>query len=540
MNFETDFLVIGSGMAGLTFAINASKKGRVTLITKESLMDSNSNYAQGGIASVLSPYDSFESHIEDTIKAGAKLCKKDVVDFVIKKGPEVVEKLMKYGVSFSTHEDNLDLGKEGGHTSRRIAHAGDITGHEIMRVLVDKAGDNKNITIKEDHIAVDLISNKKLWLYNEPLTCYGAYVLNKSTGEVDAITSNISVLATGGAGKVYLYTSNPDVATGDGIAMAYRIGALIGNMEFVQFHPTCLYHPHAKSFLISEGLRGEGAQLILENGDQFIHKYDKRKELASRDVVARAIDNEMKVTGDDCVYLDITKKGKAFLETRFPNIYKTCLTFGIDMSKDPIPVVPAAHYLCGGIVTDINGSSSVKNLYAIGEVGFTGLHGANRLASNSLLEVLVISETSALSAMSNIDKRDSISANVPKWDPGSATDSDENVVVSHNWDEIRRFMWNYVGIVRTEKRLNRALKRIVFLLDEIDEYYWDFHVTPDLIELRNIATCAKLIIESALSRKESRGLHHVLDYPETDKGFERNTLLIKKGRNRIKFLDETK
>ncbi|MCB1196446.1 L-aspartate oxidase [bacterium] len=515
---ETDYLIIGSGIAGITAALRASETGSVLLITKRTTIDSNSNYAQGGIASVMSDVDTFEDHISDTMICGADLCHESVVETIVRSGPDAIRKLMDYGVEFSKRPQNkteLDLGKEGGHSHRRIIHAGDITGHEVKKVLIQRLLERPNVTVKEYHSAVDLITSKKVG-HNKENTVLGAYVLDIKNHQVITIKSKVTILASGGAGKVYLYTTNPDVATGDGIAMAYRAGARIKNLEFVQFHPTCLYHHEAKSFLISEAVRGEGAVLRLKDGSSFMEKYHPMGSLAPRDIVARAIDFEMKRTGDDCVYLDITAKSKSFIQARFPNIYTECLKFGIDMSTGYIPVVPAAHYFCGGVASDLFGRTNLKNLFVCGEVACTGLHGANRLASNSLLEALVMASNVVDVAQQIVKTEKPPLFDLPHWNTGKAVDSDETVIVSHNWDEIRRFMWNYVGIVRSNKRLERAKRRIDILKQEIDEYYWDFVITNDLIELRNIATVAELIIQFALHRKESRGLHYNIDYPESD------------------------
>jgi len=505
-DIKTDILVIGSGIAGLLFSLKACKFAKVLIITKKERQESNTNYAQGGIASVFSPEDSFESHIEDTIRAGAGLCDRSVVEKVVHEGPIRLKELIEvYKVPFSRGEDgNFDLGMEGGHSHRRILHSNDYTGRAIETALLNALA-RADISILEYHMAVNLVTlNGKV---------IGAYVLDVKNKRVIRIQAKIVVLATGGAGKVYLYTSNPDTATGDGIAMAYRAGATIMNMEMYQFHPTCLYHPYAKSFLISEALRGEGAILVDKEGNQFMEKYHEDKELAPRDAVARAIDNELKKSGDDCVFLDITHQDPDFIKSRFPAIYQKCLEFNIDITHQWIPVVPAAHYCVGGVKAAINGTTDIENLLAIGETSCTGLHGANRLASNSLLEAAVTAHEAAKNCKQLLQKGITIHEFEP-WEPGNAVDSDEAVVITQNWDEIRRFMWNYVGIVRTNKRLQRAQKRIVNLKEEIDEFYWKSIITSDLIELRNLATVAEITIDSALKRKESRGLHYNIDYPD--------------------------
>jgi len=517
MEIVSDFLVIGSGISGLTLALKVSEAGSVSLVTKRNIEESATNYAQGGIAGVVDPEDTFTSHVRDTLTAGAGLCREDVVRVIVEEGPALIKELLGLGVRFSDNPSGeLDLGKEGGHSRRRIVHAGDITGSEIEKTLVSAVQKRKNITVYTEHIAVNLIKDEAQGDDGAALV-RGAYVLDIKNAIVHTFIARATALAAGGAGKVYLYTSNPDVATGDGIAMAARAGAVIANMEFVQFHPTCLYHQQAKNFLISEAVRGEGAVLRLEDGSPFMREIHPMADLAPRDIVARAIDFELKKSGDECVYLDITAKPADFIKKRFPNIYERCLSFGIDMTREPIPVVPAAHYTCGGILTDLHGRTNIRGLYAIGENACTGLHGANRLASNSLLEGLVLAERCSRELIRLIaeDKTANLPP-IPPWQPGSAGPSDEAVLITQNWDEIRRFMWNYVGIVRSNKRLERAKHRIDLMEKEIDEYYWDFTITSDLVELRNIATVAGLIIKSAILRKESRGLHFNIDYPERD------------------------
>ncbi|MEW6387906.1 MAG: L-aspartate oxidase [Thermodesulfobacteriota bacterium] len=537
MHRISDVLVIGSGLAGLSYALKVADQCTVNLVTKRGLMDTSTRMAQGGIAAVLGPDDRFEYHIQDTLTVGEGLCHPEIVEMVVRQAPARIAELVSLGAHFDTRPDNgYDLGREGGHSHRRIIHAHDMTGEEVERILVEKVLGHPNIQVFEHHMGVDLITRQRLVrrgavVANAEESCLGAYVLDTRSGAVDTFLAAVTLLATGGAGKVYLYTSNPDIATGDGIAMAYRAGAWIGNMEFVQFHPTCLYHPAAKNFLISEALRGEGAILLDRQNRAFMEKYHPLKDLAPRDIVAQAIDSEMKKSGAEYVYLDISHKPADFIKSRFPNIYQKCLEFGFDITKEPIPVVPAAHYMCGGVVTDPFGRTTIVNLYAVGEVTMTGLHGANRLASNSLLEALVFAHQAAQATRESLPGLPApAAALVPEWNPLGATDSEEIVVVSHNWDEIRRFMGNYVGIVRTDRRLLRARHRIDLIQQEINEYYWNFLITSDLLELRNIATVADLIICMAMQRKESRGLHYNLDYPQRDDdNFKRDTLLSSEG-----------
>src|SRR5438105_8742246 len=526
---EYDFVVIGSGIAGLTFTLKAAKHGSVAVSTKRKRADSNAAWAQGGIACVTSDEDSFELHVADTLEAGAGVCDEAAVRTIVMEGPKRVRELVELGLHFDDREiaghREPDLGREGGHSKRRVLHVQDVTGLEIEKTLLRELDRSPHVELLENHMAVDLITAGKLGFATED-RCVGVYVLDERSGEVETIRTDRLVLATGGCGKVSLYTTNPDIATGDGVAMAWRVGAVIANMEFVQFHPTCLFNPKAKSFLISEAVRGEGGVLRNNRGEDFMKQYDARGSLAPRDIVARAIDAETKRSGAQCVFLDITEKPVEFLRERFPNIYETCMRFGIDMSKQPIPVVPAAHYQCGGIKTDVNGATSLPGLYAIGEVGCTGLHGANRLASNSLLEGLVIAHRAAESALGCRSSQSQRAISLPEWQSGNVQNVDELVVIYHNWDEIRRLMWDYVGIVRTDKRLQRASARLRNLQREIREFYWNFKVSVDLLELRNLATVAALIVDSALSRKESRGLHYTLDYPEkNDREYARNTLV---------------
>jgi L-aspartate oxidase len=509
-----DVLVIGSGLAGMSAALHLARTRKVALVTKNELLDGASSWAQGGIAAVLDAHDSLDDHVRDTHVAGAGLCKDEAVRFVVGNGRKAVEWLVAQGVPFTRdghHPEELHLTREGGHSHRRIVHAADATGSAVQKTLVQQIKSHPNIEVLEWHIAVDLITSRKMGLPG-PNRVWGAYVLDRKAGHVTTLSAPFTCLASGGAGKVYLYTTNPDTSTGDGVAMGWRAGAPVANMEFIQFHPTCLFHPHAKSFLVSEAVRGEGGLLRLPGGERFMSRHDEREELAPRDVVARAIDFEIKKHGIDCVYLDITHKGEAFIREHFPTIYARVLEFGIDMTKEPIPVVPAAHYTCGGLVTDLHGRAGVEGLYALGEVACTGLHGANRLASNSLLECLVFSEAAARAILAqNVPKIPAL----PAWDESRVTDADEEVIIAHNWDELRRTMWNYVGIVRTNKRLERARHRIQLLQEEIEEFYANFRVTNDLIELRNLVLTAELIVRSALARKESRGLHYSIDHPDT-------------------------
>ncbi|PRE20815.1 L-aspartate oxidase [Burkholderia gladioli] len=513
MNF--DVAIVGSGLAGLSVALNLAQTRKVALIAKRSMMEGASDYAQGGIAAVLDSADSVENHVSDTLIAGGGLCDETTTRFIVEHGRAAIEWLISQGVPF-TRDAAAELGfhltREGGHSHRRIIHAADATGHAVLATLSERARKHPNITFLENHHAVDLITSDRIGLPGG--RCVGLYALDVRTGLTVTIEAPHTVLATGGAGKVYLYTTNPDTATGDGIAMASRAGCRVANMEFIQFHPTCLYHPYAKSFLISEAVRGEGGLLKLPDGTRFMPAHDPRAELAPRDIVARAIDFEIKKRDIDCVYLDISHQPEAFLREHFPTIHARCLEFGIDIAKQPIPVVPAAHYTCGGVVTDLAGRTDLAGLYAVGETSYTGLHGANRLASNSLLECLVIGRAAAEAIETAGYERVAHDA-LPAWDESRVSDPDEEVVVAHNWDELRRLMWNYVGIVRTDKRLARAKHRIELLRDEIQEYYANFRVSPDLLELRNLVDVASLIVESARSRRESRGLHFSRDWPDT-------------------------
>lgn len=513
---QYDVLIIGSGLAGLTLALNIADRKKVCLVSKHGMEMSSSNWAQGGIAAALTHEDSVEAHIADTLEAGAGLCDQAVTKLVASHAKQTVQWLIAMGVPFTRDEktQGYHLTREGGHSHRRIIHADDATGHAVQKTLSDRVRAHPNITRMERHIAVDLITTRKLSLQPQhPLgECLGAYVLDNRTGEVITIAAQQTVLATGGAGKVYLYTTNPDVSTGDGIAMAWRAGCRVANMEFVQFHPTCLYHPQAKSFLITEAVRGEGGILKLPDGQRFMQQHDPRGELAPRDIVARAIDYEMKKRGLDCVYLDISHQPADFIISHFPTIYRHCYSLGIDITRQPIPVVPAAHYCCGGVMTDHIGKTDLPRLYAIGETACTGLHGANRLASNSLLECMVFGQAVAEDILAQPPFAE---VSLPDWDESRVTDADEEIIITHNWNELRRFMWNYVGIVRTTKRLARAMHRIHLLRNEVHEFYSNFRISNNLIEMRNLLQVAELIVQSAMQRPESRGLHYSKDFPET-------------------------
>ena len=517
-----DFIIIGTGAGGLSAALHASKHGKVCIVTKRAASDSNSSWAQGGIACVKAGDDSVEQHVNDTLIAGGGLCKEDAVRTIVSEGPARIEELLQVGVDFDQREAadghlEFDLTREGGHTRRRVLHHQDATGKEITDKLLAAVAKEPNIDVLESHFAIDLITTAKLGMVSEDRVL-GVYVLDEKSGIVKTFRSDRIILATGGCGRVYLYTTNPSVATGDGVAMAWRAGASVANMEFIQFHPTCLYHPQKRSFLITEAMRGEGARLIGKDGQEFMQRYDKRGSLAPRDVVARAIDSEIKRTGGPCVYMDITHKPADFILSHFPNIHRTCLEVGIDITKDPIPVVPAAHYQCGGVLTDVDGATTIRGLCAVGEVGCTGLHGANRLASNSLLECLVVAKrsTDRLLHKMPMHRTNQQDYHIPDWLTGNAVAVDELVVIYHNWDEIRRLMGDYVSIVRTSKRLQRAAARLRNLKREVQEFYWNFKVTTEVLELRNLVETASLIVDCALRRSESRGLHYTLDYPHPD------------------------
>lgn len=538
---NADFLVIGCGIAGLSFALKAANHGTVAVITKGKAFESNTAWAQGGISAVLPQAmreegDTLQKHVSDTLDAGAGLCHEDIVEAIIEKGASAIDDLLSYGVEFDkekSDDSQFSLGKEGGHTQRRILHHKDTTGIAIISALMEAAKNHKNITLLEEHFAIDLLTTGKLGAITQDRVL-GAYVLDEAQNKVSVFRSDRVFLATGGCGKVYLYTTNPDSATGDGVAMAWRAGCQISNMEFVQFHPTCFYNPaavgaKARSFLVSEAVRGEGGILINESGDDFVKAYDSRGSLAPRDIVARAIDQELKKTGAPCVYLDVTHKPKGFMKERFPHIYHTLIEFGHDCETKPIPVVPAAHYQCGGVVTDVNGRTCVGGLFAAGEVACTGLHGANRLASNSLLEANVIANNAYNEVLARfpLDKDPEAAPDIPEWEYGDLTPPDEAVLIYHSWDEIRRLMWDYVSIVRTDNRLQRAGHRLRNLRNEVRQFYWGYRVDSDLLELRNLVTVASLIVDSAVKRKESRGIHYMLDYPKCKNRFKRDTILRK-------------
>ncbi len=531
MSVETDFLVIGSGMAGLSCALKLAKHGSVAVVTKKEKAESNTNYAQGGIASVFHPKDSYEQHVQDTLQAGAGLCDKQTVRMVVERGPALIEELVAMGVGFTRTSDGFfDLGREGGHHQKRIVHVKDHTGREVEHALINAVKNEPNISMYEDHSAIDLITEHHVFTPSQArgaaLNCWGAYVLDSKTQRVSRFLSKATVLSTGGCGQVYLHTTNPTIATGDGVAMSFRAGAAVANMEFMQFHPTTLYHPDADSFLITEALRGFGAVIVNKKGEAFVEKYHQMGSLAPRDIVARAIDAELKKSGERCVYLDVTHKNADDIRNRFPAIYEKCKSYKLDITTEPIPVVPAAHYSCGGVVTDRQGRTEISGLFACGEVACTGVHGANRLASNSLLEALVFAEQCANSASEFVTSKEFKYPPIPYWDDAGTFNSEEWVLISHDLAEIKNLMWDYVGIVRSNLRLERALSRIRLIRHEIENFYRRTTVTDGLIELRNLATVAQLIIQSALLRKESRGLHYTTDYPKRDdENFIQNTIV---------------
>ncbi len=528
---DIDFLVLGSGIAGLTFALKAALFGTVAIVTKKNDIESNTNYAQGGVASVFGEDDSFDLHIKDTLSTGAGISNREAVKIMVHEGPDRIRELVDFGAQFTLEEDGqyFDLGIEGGHSRKRIVHARDYTGNEIERILVETARNNPNIELFEDHSAIDLITEHQVEPHKQSkkINCYGAYAFDRISCTVDVFAAKITLLATGGAGQVYLHTTNPSIATGDGLAMAYRAGATLANLEFMQFHPTTLYHPKAKSFLISEAVRGAGAVLRNKNGDRFMTTFDKRAELAPRDIVARAIDSELKRSGDECVYLDLSSIGDKNIVEKFPQIYSKCKEYKLDISREPIPVVPAAHYLCGGIVTDLYGKTSIGNMYVCGEVAHTGVHGANRLASNSLLEALVYSHRSALKATNKLKLLKEPPRVIPEWNDSGTINNDEWVLIKHDKHEIRNLMWDYVGIVRSDFRLNRAEKRIKMILHEVEEFYRKTKISEELLELRNLATVSSMIVTCAIMRKESRGLHFTTDYPEIDNKYFKHDTVIK-------------
>jgi L-aspartate oxidase len=523
-----DFLVIGSGSAGLAYAIEVAKSGTVGIITKKDRAESNTNYAQGGIAAVLDKTDSFDAHVNDTLVAGAGLCKKESVEVIVREGPEIIRELMRMGANFNRHGEAIELGREGGHTANRIVHAADMTGREIERVLLAEVASNPNITVLEHHFALELITEhhlgRRVTRYDKDIHCFGAYALNTSTDKVDTVLAKCTMLATGGAGQVYQHTTNPEIATGDGFAMAHRAKARIANMEFIQFHPTSLYHPEANSFLISEAVRGEGGILRNKRGQAFMQSYHPMADLAPRDIVARAIDDQLKKSGDECVFLDITHLPDDRIKAKFPNIYATCMQFGIDIVKEMIPVVPAAHYICGGVITDLYGQTNIHGLLAAGEVACTGVHGANRLASNSLLEALVFARRASQVAVPYMKTSDALPG-IPDWDASGTVNTEEWVLISHNKRELQQLMMNYVGIVRSNLRLKRAFRRTYLLYQETEDFYRRSRVSVPLCQLRNMITVAYLVIQCAFMRHESRGLHYTTDFPDTDNQQIRDSII---------------